>query len=71
MAKIAIIPPNLPFFFDFSCQTQDYKRLSYKEKGSFTTLIGWSASNVFHNRQQSFSCLQSFPSHMWSYNHIF
>jgi hypothetical protein len=23
MAKIAIIPPNLPFFFDFSCQTQD------------------------------------------------
>jgi hypothetical protein len=24
MAKIAIIPPNLPFFFDFSCQTQDY-----------------------------------------------
>ena len=27
MAKIAIIPPNLPFFFDFSCQTQDYNIL--------------------------------------------
>jgi hypothetical protein len=27
MAKIAIIPPNLPFFFDFSCQTQDYTQV--------------------------------------------
>ena len=32
MAKIAIIPPNLPFFFDFSCQTQDYIENTKKRK---------------------------------------
>ena len=32
MAKIAIIPPNLPFFFDFSCQTQEFITI---EKSNF------------------------------------
>jgi hypothetical protein len=39
MAKIAIIPPNLPFFFDFSCQTQDNSiRVTRLQQGNLRIL---------------------------------